>query len=171
MSAQLLTLIEVRVDKEKIISILDKGGDNTSFNFLVTHMQKEVKPSSWRSAWIINNAMKKNDVRIRNSLSKIIKSIIGKQDGHQRELLKVVRKMTLSEKNEGLFFDTCMQVWEDIKKKPATRHYAGLSIIEMAKKYPDIKNELEYLTSPYYTKTLSPGIKRIFERELTKLNK
>ena len=66
-------------------------------------MQKEVKPSSWRSAWIINNAMKKNDVRIGNSLSRIIKSIIGKQDGHQRELLKVVRKMILSEKNEGFF--------------------------------------------------------------------
>ena len=170
MSVQLLSLLEGRVDRKKIIFILDNEEDNIGFNFLVAHMQKEVKSSSWRSAWIINNAMKKNDVRIKKPLSKIIKSIIGKQDGHQRELLKVVRKMTLSEKNEGLFFDTCMQVWEDIKKKPATRNYAGLTIIDMAKKYPDIKNELDYLTSTYYIKTLSPGIKRIFERELTKLN-
>ena len=170
MSAQLFKLLEGRVDREKIISILNDGVDSTDFDFLVSHMQKQVKSSSWRSAWIINNAMKKNDERIKKPLSKIIQSILGKDDGHQRELLKVVRKMKLTEKNEGLFFDTCMQVWEDIKKKPATRHYAGLSIIEMAKKYPDIKNELDYLTSPYYTKTLSPGIKRIFERELTKLN-
>tara|TARA_B100000795_G_scaffold224997_1_gene180605 strand:+ start:328 stop:840 length:513 start_codon:yes stop_codon:yes gene_type:complete len=170
MSAQLLTLIEVRVDKEKIIYILDNEGDNVGFNFLVTHMQKEIKNSSWSSTCIINNALKKNYLRIINSLIRIIKSIIGKQDGHQRELLKVVRKMTLSEKNEGLFFDTCMQFWEGIKKKPATRNYAGLSIIEMAKKYTDIINQLDYLTSPYYTKTLSPVIKRIFERELTKLN-
>jgi len=79
-------------------------------------------------------------------------------------------KMKLTEDEEGCFFDTCILVWEDIKKKPASRYYAGLSIIEMAKKYPDIKNELDYLTSTYYTKTLSPAIKRIFERELTKLN-
>jgi len=40
----------------------------------------------------------------------------------------------------------------------------------MAKKYPEIKNELEFLTSDYYTQTLSPGIKRIFERKLALLN-
>jgi len=32
------------------------------------------------------------------------------------------------------------------------------------------KNELEHLASDYYTQTLSPGIKRIFERELAKIN-
>ena len=69
MSAQLLSLLEGRVDRQKIISILDNEGDNIGFNFLVTHMQKEVNSSSWRSAWIINNAMKKNDVRIKKSLN------------------------------------------------------------------------------------------------------
>tara|TARA_Y100000588_G_C13683555_1_gene681393 strand:+ start:458 stop:577 length:120 start_codon:yes stop_codon:yes gene_type:complete len=38
----------------------------------------------------------------------------------------------------------------------------------MAKKYPEIKNELDYLTADYYTKTLYAGIKRIFEKELAK---
>ena len=32
------------------------------------------------------------------------------------------------------------------------------------------KNELEHLTSDYYTQTLSPIINRIFERELAKIN-
>ena len=32
------------------------------------------------------------------------------------------------------------------------------------------KNELEYLTSDYYTLTRSPVINKIFERELSKIN-
>ena len=46
--------------------------------------------------------------------------------------------------------------------------YCGLHIIEMAKKYPEIKKELNYLTIDYYTQTLSPGLKKI-ERELVKV--
>ncbi len=171
MSAQLLKLLEGRVDREKIITILNNGVDNKDFNFLVKHMQKQVKSSSWRSAWIINNAMKKNDDRIKKPLTKIIQSIIGKSDGHQRELLKVVMKMEpLNEKAEGYFFDVCTNLWEEVNKQPAVRYYAGCYMITMAEKYPEIKNELEVLFGDYYTKSLSPGIKRIFERKLAKLN-
>jgi len=171
MSAQLLKLLEGRVDREKIIAILNNGVDDKDFNFFVKHMQKQVKHSSWRSAWIINNAMKKNDNRIKKPLTKIIQSIIGKDDGHQRELLKVVMKMEpLNEKAEGYFFDVCTNLWEAVNKQPAVRYYAGCYMITMAEKYPEIKNELEVLFGDYYTQSLSPGIKRIFERKLAKLN-
>lgn len=171
MSTQLLKLLEGRVDRENIISILNNGINTTDFDFLVSHMQKEVKSSSWRSAWIINNAMKKNDERIKKSLIKIIKSITGKADGHQRELLKVVMKMEpLNENAEGYFFDVCTSLWEEVNKQPAVRYYAGCYMITMATKYPEIKNELEVLFGNYYTQSLSPGIKRIFERKLAKLN-
>jgi len=43
-------------------------------------------------------------------------------------------------------------------------------MLTMATKYPEIKNELEVLFGDYYTQSLSPGIKRIFERKLAKLN-
>ena len=78
--------------------------------------------------------------------------------------------MSLNEDQEGLFFDVCMNIWEAVNNQPAVRYYYGLFIIEMAKKYPEIKNELEFLTTDYYTQTLSPGIKRIFERKLALLN-
>ena len=78
--------------------------------------------------------------------------------------------MSLNEDQEGLFFNVCMNIWEAVNKKLAVRYYCGLFIIEMLKKYPEIKNELEFLTTDYYTQTLSPGIKRIFERELALLN-
>ncbi len=74
--------------------------------------------------------------------------------------------MQLHEKNEDIF-DVGMNIWEDVKT-PAVRYYYRFFIIEMIKKYPEIKNELDYLTADYYTKTISPAIKRIFEKELAK---
>ena len=56
--------------------------------------------------------MNKDDPKIKKHLAKIIKSIEGKNDGHQRELIKIVRKMSLNEDQEGLFFDVCMNIWE-----------------------------------------------------------
>ena len=169
MSDKILESLGKNLNRDMVTDLFHNGFYYKNFPFLLKHMQDNVKPSSWRSAWVVNHLMKKDDKRIKKHLTKIIKSINGKTDGHQRELIRIVRKMNLSEKNEGLFFDICMQVWEDVHKKPATRHYAGLFIIEMAKKYPEIKNELEYLTTDYYTKTLSTDIKRIFERELAKI--
>jgi len=168
MSAKVLQLLEGRIDREKIKIYLE--GEVEEFDFLVSHMQKSEKPSSWRAAWVVHHIMKKNDSRLQKDLHQIIKNISDKDDGHQRELLKIVRKMKLSEKDEGYFFDVCVNLWEEVHKKPATRYYAGLFIIEMSKKYPDIKNELKHLTTEYYTQTLSTGIKRIFDRELSKIN-
>ena len=34
-----------------------------------------------------------------------------------------------------------------------------LSILKISKRYPDFRNEIDYLIGDYYTKTLSPGIK------------
>jgi hypothetical protein len=167
MSAKVLQMLEGRIAKEKIA--LHLKSEVKDFDFLVKHMQKEVKTTSWKAAWIIHHTMKNDDERLQNPLPKIIKSIKGKTDGHQRELIKIIRKMKLSEDNEGLFFDVCMEIWVEVNKQPAVRYYCGLHIIEMAKKYPEIKNELDYLTTDYYTQTLSPGIKKIFERELAKV--
>ena len=48
------------------------------FNFLLKHMQKEVKPTLWSSACIIHHIMKNIDGRLQKSLHKIINSIKGK---------------------------------------------------------------------------------------------
>ncbi|MBC8266489.1 MAG: hypothetical protein H8E84_05930 [Flavobacteriales bacterium] len=170
MSKEVLESLGKNLNRDMVADLFHNGFYWKHFDFLVKHMQKEEKHTSWRSAWVVVHLMKEDDPKIKKHLTKIIKSIESKADGHQRELLKIVRKMKLSEKNDGLFFDVCINIWESVNKKPATRYYAGLFIIEMAKKYPEIKNELEHLTSYYYTQTLSPGIKRSFDRRLSKIN-
>jgi len=168
MSEDLLQQISGRFDVEEVVS---KANNNPEIFKFYAHHLIENTTTSWRAAWVINHALCKDDKRITPYLTKIIKSIAGKSDGHQRELIKIVRKMKLSEREEGYFFDICVTLWEEIHKKPATRYNAVLFIIEMAKKHPEIKNELEHLTSDYYTQTLSQGIKRIFKRKLESLEK
>jgi len=171
MSGEILKSLGENLNRDMVTDLLENGFYIENFDFLLKHMMEDVKPTSWRSAWVVGHLMDENDTRVKKILPKIIKSIKGKNDGHQRELIRIVRRMKLSEREEGYFFDICVTLWEEIHKKPATRYNAVLFIIETAKKHPEIKNELEHLTSDYYTQTLSQGIKRIFNRELEILRK
>ncbi len=168
--SELKSLLELRTMnyKEDLLAFINK--DEVNYNQALELCLINNQPYSWRMAWIFCHATKKNDARLKGRLLEIIKAIPNKKDGQQRELLKVVMKMEpLAEELEGHFFDVCMQLWEDINKQPAVRYYAGCCIINTAHKYPDIKNELDYLFGDYYTKTLSPGIKRSFDKRLKKL--
>lgn len=114
----------------------------------------------WRSAWLLWSAMEKNDPRIRPHINKIIKVIPEKEDGHQRELLKILSKMKLNEEQEGILFNICLNLWEALGKTPSIRHIAFKFIIKTAKNYPELKSEIEFLTQQHYLETLSPGVKR-----------
>lgn len=63
--------------------------------------------------------MEDNDPRISPYILKIIECLHQKKDGHQRELLKILYRMDLSEEQEGVIFDLCMNVWEQVGKTPS----------------------------------------------------
>ena len=90
MSAELVEMLKGRIDREAISNYI--GRQKVAFNFLAARMQKEEKPDSWRAAWIVNHLSEKNDKRLQEPLHNIIKSIKEKEDGHQRKLIKIVRK-------------------------------------------------------------------------------
>ncbi|MCF6243030.1 MAG: hypothetical protein L3J74_17025 [Bacteroidales bacterium] len=114
---------------------------------------------AWRAAYLLNNYIKNNDVRIQKFTSLIIDSISAKQDGHQRELLKILQKIDLDDEHEGRLFNICITIWENLSKQSSVRYTALLLIIKIAKKYPELANELEYLTEAHYIEPLSKGIK------------
>jgi hypothetical protein len=119
------------------------------------------KPTySWRAAWLLWSCMKDNDPRIRPFISGIIKCMDIKRDGHQRELLKILYLMDLSEEQEGLIFDLCMNVWEEVGKAPSVRHNAFRMIVRIASKYPELSSEIALITQNHYMETLSPGVRK-----------
>ncbi len=145
------------IDSEEVNFFLDS--DQSNFKNIVALAINNEKDYSWRAAWLLTRILNKDDKRLSSFILKIIKSIQGKESGHQRELLKIVSKFKLSKKQEGYLLDICINIWEDINIKSGTRYYAMLSILNISKRYPDIRNEIDYLIGDYYTKTLSPGIK------------
>ena len=145
------------IDSEEVNFFLNS--DQSNFKNIVSLAISNEKDYSWRAAWLLTRILNKNDKRLSPFILKIIKSISGKESGHQRELLKIVSKVKLSKKQEGYLLDICVNIWEDINIKSGTRYYAMLSILNISKRYPDIRIEIDYLIGDYYTKTLSPGIK------------
>jgi len=118
------------------------------------------QPYAWRAAWLLWSCMEENDTRIRKYIKEIVNSVKQKKDGHQRELIKILLQMELNEKYEGLLFNICLDVWEQINKNPSVRFTAMKFIIMMSKKHPDLAKEITFLTQDQYLETLSPGVKR-----------
>ncbi len=157
MTEALQSILTLSLRKEKLVAFLRKNP--SLFDETIEVSLGNEKPQSWRAAWLIGHLIAKNDKRIKPHIKSILKVIKEKEDGHQREFLKILIKMNLSEKQEGILFDKCISIWEDINKSPSVRGFAFLIITNTVKKYPELISEIGFLTQEHYTATLSPGIR------------
>lgn len=153
--------LSARVDKDAIVALLTR--DASEFSAALSFALTDSQPQSWRSAWLLGHATEENDPRLRPHIEALTSAIEGKPDGHQRELIRLVAKMALTEDQEGELFDVCMTIWEDINKMPSVRAKAFGFIAEVAKKYPEMIEDIDYLTQSAYTHTLSRGVKHSIE--------
>ena len=160
MEKSLEDILTGRLRKQALITFLD---DNPElFEQTVKISLGNVQPQSWRAAWLIGNYIVKNDSRLTRHVNSMISNIAGKGDGHQRELLKILNLMELTEDQEGILFDISLSIWENIHKSPSVRGTAFQTMLSIVGKYPELKHELEPFTQAHYTETLSPGIKNSF---------
>ncbi|MDR1584922.1 MAG: hypothetical protein LBS07_01935 [Prevotellaceae bacterium] len=115
---------------------------------------------AWNAAWLIHKTMNGNDPRLAGEhIDGIIEAATSKKrDGHQRELLKILFKIDLSETQEAVLFDACAGIWEQIHKQPGLRYTAFKMMMTIARKYPDLLCEIRFFAQPHYLETLSPGI-------------
>ncbi len=168
----ILTLEQIILDrssKEEKIAFLKTNPDQ--FDTAVRFILSAEHPVAWRTAWVLNHYMADNDMRLQPHLDALIKVIPNQKDGFQREVLKILTKMKLNDEQEGRLFDTCVSIWEAVNKSPSVRYTAFRHIATIAKKYPDLKNELEFFMQEHYTHSLSPGIKRSLMKMIGKRGK
>lgn len=143
--------------KEKLTSFLKKN--QNLFGEVIGIALGNAKPQAWRAAWLLGQCITKNDKRISPHISSILKVLLEKEDGHQREFIKILSRMKLNEKQEGLLFDKAIAIWKDINKSSSVRSSAFLVIVTTVRKYPELLNEIEFLTQAHYVETLTPGIR------------
>jgi hypothetical protein len=162
-----LALFTDRIDKVTIINNLKSSEEY--FDAAVELALGNTQPQSWRAVWIVRQSIEKNDKRIQPYISDFIKIMKDRPEGQQREILKLLEFMEWDEEQEGRLFDICMTIWEKISHKPALRITAFKIMMQIAVRYPELKGEMEVFMGEDYTDTLSPGIKRSFEKMYAKL--
>jgi hypothetical protein len=153
-----LEKILVSTHKPGMIAFLDAHPE--CFKEAINLAISEKQPYAWRASWVLWSYMKTDDTRVKPFLKKIIHAIEGKPQGQQRELLKIIYFMELSEENEGPLFDICTKIWLEIKKSPSVRMNSLKVLVKIAQKHPALKEEILFLTRKEYLETLSPGVKR-----------
>ena len=144
--------------KNEMISFLKSNPEY--FEEAIQLAISDKQPYSWRAAFLLWGSIEENDKRIQKHIKSIVNCIQEKEDGHQRELLKILYKMKISEKYEGQIFNICMNLWEQISKSPSVRMTALKFILKIAKKHPELLEEINFLTQEQYLESLSPGAKR-----------
>ena len=130
------------------------------FNELINYAVSDKQQYSWRASWLLWSCMKDNDQRLQGHINKLIDAIPSKNDEQQRELFIILQKMELNEESEGILFNICSSVWEKIHKKPSVRCNAFKLITKIAKRYPELSCEIEYLIQEQYLDSLSSGARK-----------
>ncbi len=156
MPSQLKNIL-ISSHKEGMIALLKSRPEY--FNEALDLAISDDQPFAWRSAFLISSCMNDNDVRVKKYIKPILACLQTKSDGHQRDLLRILYRMKLGDKDEGTVFDICIKLWEQIGKAPSVRMIAFKFIIKIAKQYPELLNEISVLMQDHYLESLSPGIK------------
>jgi len=117
-------------------------------------------PYSWRAAWLLWSCMDYNDLRLQKKVKTMIDILPKVSDNQQRELLIILQRMDIDDEWEGKLFDIAMNIWEKIGKQASVRINAFKVMVNIIKKHPELRNELMFLTEPYYLDTLSEGAKK-----------
>lgn len=151
-----------RFNKEELAKLLN--ADREKFEETLIIALQDIHPVSWRASWMLYHTMEEQDNRLQPFLPQLIAALKGKGDGHQRELLRIIGLLDITEEYEGILFDACMEIWEQVGKIPSVRIFAFRLIVRIARKYPELKNEIAFLTQEHYTETLSPGIKNSLQK-------
>ena len=167
MNESISEVLSSRFNKDAFLSAITSDNEKMDETFRIALGNE--RPIAWRAAWVLNHALKKETLLIKLHEAELIESLPHKEAGHQRELLKLLEKIEIDEEYEGILFDQCVSIWESIEKSPSVRVVAFRVIGKIATKYPEMKNEIEFLTQDHYVEGLSPGIKRSFQKILAKM--
>ena len=115
--------------------------------------------NSWIHAWQINHVKKTELIKIQKQVDKIISAIDGKNDGHQRELLKVLLKLNLTDDQLSLLGHLSPYLARYPKTIFGFEISAYKILVNTAKKYKPLSDELIRLTEDKHVSSLSNGIK------------
>ncbi|MFA5011820.1 MAG: hypothetical protein WC644_07660 [Ignavibacteria bacterium] len=145
-------------NKEEMIEYLNSHPE--SFKEAIQLAITDKQPYSWRAAFLLWSCIDEAGGRMQGYTNTFIKILPDRRNNQQRELLKILQKLEIEDELEGLLFEHCVTIWKDISKQASVRYNALKILLKMAKKYPELTNEISFLTGSQYMKTLSAGARK-----------
>lgn len=97
------TLDLIQQTNSTAVDYICSGGFKEVLEFALSNHEK-----AWRAAWMINQALKSEELPLQKYVKTICKAIPDKPSNHQRELLKMLEFIQLTEENEGYIFDVAV---------------------------------------------------------------
>ena len=169
MDQSIKDVLSSRFSQEEFVSFLNDNPSKVSETFELA--LEQCKPQSWRAAWVLNHCLSQTDDRITPYVDRLIDHLKTVPDGHQREIFKLLERALISEDLEGKLFDVTASIWEDVSKTPSVRIVAFRILLKIASNYPELNNEIDFLTQNQYIESLSPGIKNSMNKALKRYRK
>lgn len=116
-------------------------------------------PLAWRAGWLLFDCTPPNDPLILPKIDHIIDILPQKMQSQQRELLKLLFKMDLTEHQMGRVFNIASSFWLNPKKQPSVRMYSFRWMLKIAEVHKELLPEVLLLAESPQTQNLSPGVK------------
>lgn len=129
----------------------------------------EQQPYAWRAAWLLSSYLQKNTPGIADFLEAIVQQLPLKTDGHNRELLHILRRFEWQEAWIAPLFDNCQELWCTTSSLSSLRSHAFSIMFDIVQIYPELKNELTLLCEEHYLIELSPAIKKSIQKKISLL--
>jgi hypothetical protein len=120
------------------------GNDPKKFSELVNVFLQGPYRVTQRIAWPLSYCVEENTTLIHPHLSKILK-FAQRPDAHdsvKRNVVRLLQFIDIPQKHQGSVADICFKFFTDTKEPIAVRVFSMTVLANLAKKIPELKNEL-----------------------------
>lgn len=131
--------------KKQCYRVVAYVGDNASrFSELVNLLLEGPYRVTQRAAWPLSCCVERNPNLIKPHLRKILNYTMkpGVHDSIKRNVVRLLQFIEIPKRLQGLTAEVCFQFFSDKKEPVAVRVFSMTVLSTLAKKLPELKNEL-----------------------------
>jgi hypothetical protein len=120
------------------------GNDKKLFSELIALMLTADYRIAQRAAWPVSHCVQKNPTLIKPWFGKLIKHLEAENihDAVKRNTLRILQDTDIPEKYCGKLYACCYAFLQSIKEPIAIRAFALTVLVNISKKYPELKREI-----------------------------
>jgi hypothetical protein len=168
---RILKLLEVHSKKNSLDIVALVVKDPRYMKTLMTLFFHGDLRTCQRVSWAVGILADNNTQLILPYFEKMINNLKdAKHDAIIRNTLRTWKSMDIPEKHEGKVYDICFDYLNDIQQPIAIRVFAMIVVSKIARKYPDLKEEVISTIEMFYEHG-SAGFQSRARKELRNLRK